>query len=656
VSALARLGAPCSEREGAVGPGALAPVVGTEFPVRELGARSPWGLLGLAAVLATSALGYLWDLGRAGWGYGIYAAAAQAGTKSWEAALFGSIDPSNFISVDKSPGALWVMEASSRIFGFGPWSLLVPEALEAVAAAWLVYLCVRRWASAQAGILAASATAVTPALAAVARFDGPDSLLILCMVASAYATVRAIDGGGARWAATAGGLLGAAFLAKLLEALVVAPGLLAAYLLYGPGGPGRRARHVAYAGAAAVAVGGWWPALVSFTPSSARPYVGGTKDNSVVSLIFGYDGLGRLSGSGQAPPSVLKGLAALRDDASRLFGAYFGSQGSWLVLGALVLAVGSMLVECPGASPNRTRAALVLWGGWLATGWAVLSFSQGMVHPYYTAVLAPPTAALASLSGWRLWRLRQRREARWALGAAVVASSLWAFGVLAGQGPWQWLGYAVLGAGSVAGAGWLRWSSCGRLAQGATALATALACMAGPCLYMAGEIVNPPASSDPYAAPPGAPLGGGEAPVGGSMSGLSRPSPALTELLKKGARAYRWVVATVGDLPAGGYQLATGDAAMAIGGWTGTDPAPSLSEFQEMVARHEVHYFVPAGAYGGIVIGASGAGSDACQVTEWVERNFFGRSVGGVVLYDLSGPHRHRAHARLTGCVVKGRD
>lgn len=607
--------------------------------------------LALVAVLALSALAYLWDLGRTGWGYGIYAAAVQAGTKSWRAALFGSVDAGNFISVDKSPGPLWVMEASARVFGLSSWSILVPEALEGVATVGLVYLCVKRWAGPWAGVLAALVSALTPAIAATSRFDNPDALLTLCMVASAYATVRAIDDGRAFWAMMAGGLLGAAFLAKLLEALLVAPGLFCAYLLAGPGSLGRRARQVAYAGAAATVVGGWWPLLVSLAPASSRPYIGGTADNSVVSLVFGYDGFGRLSGSGQAPPGPLRGLAALRVDASRLFGAYMGSQASWLLLVAVLWALAAVLMTRGAGRRDRTRAALVLWGGWLAADWAVLSFSQGMVHPYYTVVLGPPIAALVSVAGWQLWQLRERREASWALGAGVVASSLWAFGVLEGPGRWRWLCYAVLGAGTLTGLGWVCWASLTKLARAGTALVSAFACLAGPALYVVGEVTNAPVTSGPYAAPPGGGPGATRSPLGGSIADLSRPSPALVRVLQSGAKGYRWVVAAVGDLPAGGYQLATGDPAMAIGGWSGGDPVPSLAEFEAMVAHHEVHYFIPAGPYGGLVLGASQARSDACRVTEWVERNFAGRRLGGVLLYELSRRPSPQPHAQLMGCM-----
>ena len=85
------------------------------------------GLLGVAAVL------YIWGLGSQGWANAFYAAAVQAGTKSWKAFFFGSFDASSFITVDKPPAALWVMELSARIFGLNSWSLLIPQALEGVA-------------------------------------------------------------------------------------------------------------------------------------------------------------------------------------------------------------------------------------------------------------------------------------------------------------------------------------------------------------------------------------------------------------------------------------------------------------------------------------------------------------------------------------------
>jgi 4-amino-4-deoxy-L-arabinose transferase-like glycosyltransferase len=610
-----------------------------------------WRRSALVGLLALTALAYLWGLGKTGWGYGIYAAAVQAGTRSWRAALFGSVDARNFISVDKSPGGLWVMEASARLFGLSSWSILVPEALEGVATVALVYLCVTRWSGARAGLAAALTTAIAPVSAAVFRFDNPDALLTLCLVGSAYTTMRAIDEGKARWSLLTGALLGAAFLAKLLEAVLVVPGLLTAYLLAGPGPVARRLRHIGWASGAALIAGGWWPALVEVTPAAARPFVGGTTNNNVMSLIFGYDGFGHLSAGRQSLASN-SGLSKLWASATRLFGTYMGTQVSWMLLGAAILAAGTLVATGRTQRRDRTREAIILWGGWLVVAGGMLSFSRGTVHPYYTVILAPAIGALVGVCGDYLWRMRRRREVRWVLAGAVVATSVWALGVLDMRGPWRWLCYAVLLAGLASGAGLLVWTSFSMFLRFFVALVAVFGCVAGPVLYTVGDILNPSPGADPYAMAPGASPGTSEGLVGGSISELSRPGRRLIRELERGASRYDWVVATVGDLPAGGYQLATGDPAMAVGGWSGEDPAPSLSDFKELVGRREIHYFIPAGTFGGIMLGGSEVGSDACRVTGWVERNFSLQRVSGVIVYDLSSRPSRQPRPFLTGCVV----
>ncbi|HET6964327.1 MAG TPA: glycosyltransferase family 39 protein, partial [Acidimicrobiales bacterium] len=129
-----------------------------------------WVRPSLLALLGTTAVLYIWGLGASGWANSFYTAAVQAGTRSWKAMFFGSFDASNFITVDKSPGALWVMEISARIFGFNAWSVLVPEALEGVATVGLLYLAVRRWYTPAAGLVAGLVAALTPVAALMFRF------------------------------------------------------------------------------------------------------------------------------------------------------------------------------------------------------------------------------------------------------------------------------------------------------------------------------------------------------------------------------------------------------------------------------------------------------------------------------------------------------
>src|SRR5215471_7154719 len=175
-----------------------------------------WARPALAGLLALTAVLYLWDLTRNGWANDFYAAAVQAGTKSWKAFFFGSFDSSNFITVDKTPGSLWVMELSGRIFGFSQWSMLAPQALEGVASVLLLYAAVKRWFGPAAGLIAGLVLALTPVAALMFRFNNPDALLVLLMIAGAWATSRAIETGHTKWLVWAGVFVGFGFLAKML--------------------------------------------------------------------------------------------------------------------------------------------------------------------------------------------------------------------------------------------------------------------------------------------------------------------------------------------------------------------------------------------------------------------------------------------------------
>jgi len=228
------------------------------------------GLLGATAVL------YLWNLAASGWANAYYSAAVLAGTKSWAAFFFGSLDASNFITVDKAPGSLWVMEIAARLFGFNAWTVLAPQALEGVATVAIVFLAVRRWFGPAAGLLAGGVVALTPVAGLIFRFNNPDALLVLLLTAAVYATLRAIEDGRTRWLILAGALVGFGFLAKELQAFVILPVLGAVYLFAGPPALGRRIRQSLLALLTMVVACGWWVAAVELFPSASRPYIGGS--------------------------------------------------------------------------------------------------------------------------------------------------------------------------------------------------------------------------------------------------------------------------------------------------------------------------------------------------------------------------------------------
>src|SRR4051794_3465038 len=222
-----------------------------------------WMLLAATAVL------YLWNLSASGWANEFYAASAQAGSQSWKAWLFASLDAGNAITVDKPPAAMWVMGLSMRIFGVNSWALLAPQALMGVGSVALLAAAVRRWFGPVAGLVAGAILALTPVAVLMFRFDNPDALLVLLMTAAAYTTVRSLERGSWKWLAGTGVLLGFAFLTKMLQGFLVLPGFALAYLLAAPVPLLRRVRDLLIGGVAVLISGGWLVALVALWPADS---------------------------------------------------------------------------------------------------------------------------------------------------------------------------------------------------------------------------------------------------------------------------------------------------------------------------------------------------------------------------------------------------
>ncbi|MFE3229888.1 glycosyltransferase family 39 protein, partial [Nocardia sp. NPDC059228] len=431
-----------------------------------------WERPATLALLIATAVVYLWGLGGAGWGNGYYAAAVQSGAQSWKALLFASLDPQNSITVDKPPAAMWVMGLSGRIFGFNSWSMFAPQALMGVAAVALLIAAVRRWAGPAAGLIAGAALAVTPVAAMMFRFNNPDALMLLLLVAAAYCTVRAIDARGERfwsgstgWLIGAGVLMGFGFLAKMMQAFLVPPGLALVVLVAGAGGWRTRITQLASAGVALVLSAGWYVALVELWPAGSRPYIGGSTSNSLWELAVDYNGLGRVLGNKNGgghrptPPSMPTPDPAQHADPSQMHGGFggFGSQPgltrlfsgelatefSWLLPAALIALIAGLWLTRRLPRTDRVRAGLLLWGGWLLVTGAVLSYMSRSFHSYYAMELVPAMAALIAIGATQLWRRRTHLAARGTLAVMSLATGGWSF-VLLHRTP-EWLP-------------WLRWT------------------------------------------------------------------------------------------------------------------------------------------------------------------------------------------------------
>ncbi len=389
----------------------------------------------LLLLLGVTALLNLWHLGINGWANTYYSAAVRSMSSSWHAFLFASMDHSGLMTVDKPPLALWVQALSARLFGFHPLSILVPQALMGVVAVGLLYDLVRRRFGRLAGFLGGAVFALTPMTVAVARHNNPDELLVLCSVAAVWSALRALDSSRLRWLVVSGICVGLGFETKMAVALVVVPGIVAAWMLFAPG---RRIRGLAGFGAASLVVGGAWPLLVTLTPAADRPWISGTSDNSIWSLIFGYNGLGRVAGQSGGPQAFGGGggggggsFFGGSTGVFRLLHLGLGDQAGWLLGFALVAGLGLLLLTRLTRRDPRS-AWLVVVGGAFAVTAVVFSFAQGIFHPYYVSLLAPFTAALVGAGAGLA--LAPERRGRLLLAGAIVAGAVTELVVLHGIG------------------------------------------------------------------------------------------------------------------------------------------------------------------------------------------------------------------------------
>jgi 4-amino-4-deoxy-L-arabinose transferase-like glycosyltransferase len=642
-----------------------------------------WVRPALLGLLLATALLYMWDLGASGWANSFYSAAVQAGSKSWEAFFFGSSDASNAITVDKPPLSLWPMELSVRIFGLSSWSILLPQAVMGVASVGLLFTIVRRHFGAAAGLLAGAVLAGTPVAALMFRFNNPDAMLVLLMTAGVYFVLRAVEHAKVRWLILAGVMVGLAFLTKQLQALLVVPAFGLTYLWAAPTTFLKRIGHLLAGLAAMIVAAGWWIAIVELTPASHRPFIGGSQNNSILELTFGYNGFGRLTGdeTGSVGSNGNWGATGI----TRMFGSEFGGQISWLLPAALILLVAGLVATRKLPRTSRVRAAFIIWGGWLVTTWLTFSLMQGIIHPYYSVALAPAIAAVVGIGVTTLWKQRSA-VATFVLAGTVLVTALWSYTLLARSSDWHpWIRYVVLLTGVIAALGlagspWLagRLEGATRrrvmLGIGALALVSGLL---GPVGYSLNTASTAHTGSIPSAGPSvsqtgfggggrggggGGGFGGGQAPGGtqsntqggtpgstqggtqsrggfgggggaGGLLNATTPSADLVTALESNASSYKWVAATVGSNNASGYQLATEDPVMAVGGFNGTDPSPTLAEFEAYVTSGQIHYFIASSTVGG----TSTSGSNAAeQITSWVESNFTATTIGGTTVYDLS--------------------
>jgi 4-amino-4-deoxy-L-arabinose transferase-like glycosyltransferase len=535
--------------------------------------------LGLLVVLA--GVLNLWALGQNGWANDYYSAAVRSMASSWHAFLYGSFDAAGLMTVDKPPLALWVQALSVKVFGFHPLAMLVPQALMGVATVVLVYDLVRRPFGRAAGFVAGLVLALTPIAVAISRHNNPDALLILCCVAALWFFVRALEDGRTRWIVLAGIAVGLGFEAKMAVALMVVPGMAVAWLWVAPRGRWAAVRQLFAGGLAMVVVGGAWPLLMALTPAADRPWISGTSDNSIWSLIWGYNGLGRLDGQAGGPGGMAGGGPGGGGGGGvfggptgwlRLLDSSMGGQAGWLIGFALVGGIAVLIA-------SRLRRADVRTGWILAVGGAALtsavafSTAKGIFHPYYVSFLAPFVAALVGAGFGQL--ARREIGMMWLAPLAIAGGVVSELIVLHNNpGSFEWLPPVLVVAGiatafvAVAGAGRIR----------RVALATALAVLLmAPATWAAQTLGHATNGTFPAGGPASAGFGGG-GPGGGRFGGGGFGGPPSNGSTQAGPQGFGPGGTTQGTTPGGSTQGG------GTGGGMGGGPFGSNSNLTEALS------------------------------------------------------------------------
>jgi 4-amino-4-deoxy-L-arabinose transferase-like glycosyltransferase len=634
----------------------------------------------LAALLALAAVLYVWALGRNGLANEYYSAAVRSMTESWHAFVYGSFDTSGVMTVDKPPLALWVQALSARVFGFSSWSMLVPQALMGMGSVALVYDLTRRQFGRAAGGAAGLVLALTPTTVAISRHNNPDALLVLCVTAAVWFLVRGLSDGRTRWLVLSGVCVGLGFEAKMGAALLVVPALAAAWLWVAPRGRATALGQLGLGGAAMAAVGLAWPVLVWLTPASDRPWISGTSDNSIWSLIFGYNGLGRLTGQQGAPggggPGGGGGAFGGDPGVLRLLNESLGGQGGWLLGFAAVAGVGLVALTRLRRGDARTGWAIAIGGVFLTTA---VAFSQasGIFHPYYVSQLAPFTAALVGAGVGLI--LQGGKPAR-VIGPLAIAAGIVSELVVLGRYPGElgWVPMLLIVVGGMAattlalGRGVTRDVRIAAVIAAMTVLLMAPGAWAFETLGHAtsgtfpaggpqsagfggpggGFAGGPQGGFAPRGAPPQGGFGqnggiqgglgaGGTLPQGGfgAGGGAQRGGPfsgntpqALTEALAYARRHGGGTLAVSSQSGAASQVIASGRDVAALGGFSGRETQVSVSWLADAVADGRIRWVLTDGNGGGLPqdgrVGARDVMAAAAEVGTPT-------SVDG--LYDLSG-------------------
>lgn len=630
-----------------------------------------WPRLALALIVVLAAALRLANLGELGYVNHYYSAGITSMLQSWHNFFFVAAEPGAAVSIDKPPVGLWLQAASAAIFGINAFGVLLPQILAGLGSIIVLNHLVRRKFGVVAGLLAALSLAVTPVVIATDRNNTIDSLLIFCLLLATWVFIKASETTKWRFLILGAVLIGIGFNIKMLQAILPLPAIYLFYIVSTKQPWWRTLLQLVVASVVLAMVSLSWAVAVDLTPADQRPYVGSSGDNSVLSLMLGYNGLQRLqgmnAGSGGAsgmrqrgnvplpqrgngnftppnnqtganpqpaqpnpgngnstPPNQTSpnagrggGSSAIaggsEEGFDRLLSTPLSKEVSWLLPFGLASVLLLLARGGLGWPVGAKHGAAALWGGWLLT--AIIFFSiAGFYHEYYLAMLAAPLAALVGIGAVEFWHWWQAN--RWAASICLILAVLASLGLqqttaLAFVEYNWWLGLSVIIV--ILGVGVLLWASIRqipRLAQLAFS-SLLIGLLITPSIWSGYTTMNASANQSLPSAYSGIVSG---PPNNGGLT----VNQALIDYLQANTHDVEYLMAVPSSMQGSDYVLATGRPVLYMGGFMGIDTVLTKEQLVTMVANNQLRY-IYWNRNGG---NGFGAGSNSqSDISNWINNS-----------------------------------
>lgn len=376
--------------------------------------KEKWHLLLITIIAILSFFLNFYAISNYGYGNEYYAAAILSMTKSFKNFFFVSFDPSGMVSVDKPPLGLWIQAISVLIFGYKGWALILPQALASTASCLMIYILVQKYFSKISAIISSFIFAITPIVVAVSRNNTMDMQLVFVLLLAAYFLFKSIEKNKPRYLIIAGILIGLGFNIKMLQAYMVVPAFAIVYLIFSKQKFSKRLFTGILTTVIMLAVSLSWAIIVELYPSSNRPYVDSSSNNSIFELIIEHNGTERILGRDNSSSSQKQEIKNNEDSQGknsthnspnddyignaspfRLWIKSIYGQISWL----LIMTLTSMIIcikKIKVKEASMKEVTYIFWEICFFTMFIFFSFA-GFYHRYYLCMIAPSIAILSGI-------------------------------------------------------------------------------------------------------------------------------------------------------------------------------------------------------------------------------------------------------------------